>query len=296
MSLSPAEAYKALVAATHARMQAPWQVIALQGVMGGFWIGLGSLFCLHVQSNLLPYGKGVAILVAGAVFPLGLIGLVVTGGHLFTGNCFLVTPGLLNGSLGRMRMMAMLAGTWFTNFVGCVFVAVVIHWAGWSDNEAIADRAKNVATAKVSLSFVQCFARGLAANWMVCLGLFQAFASGKDGFARMFSIWLPLFALAALGFEHSVANMFYIVVGILSGAEISMAQFFFDNMITATISNALIGALVGLAMALTYDEHFQPSPASLQEPPAKAHKEVALPTLMTTAVQEPSKIAPNESV
>merc|ERR1712054_94177 len=85
-----------------------------------------------------------------------------------------------------------------------------------------------VAEGKVSHSWGTTFVRGIGANWLVCLAMWQALAA-KDGVSKILGVWFPVFAFTALGFEHSIANMFYIVTGMQVGADVSFLQFMVNN-------------------------------------------------------------------
>merc|ERR1712150_99398 len=116
-----------------------------------------------------------------------------------------------------------------------------------------------VAEGKVSHPFHVAFVRGLGANWLVCLAMWQGMA-GKDGISKILGVWFPVFAFTALGFEHSIANMFYIVTGMQVGADVSVSQFLPANELPVTLGNFFSGFVcLGLVAWMTYDARFTAS-------------------------------------
>ncbi|MCD8394011.1 MAG: formate/nitrite transporter family protein [Bacteroidales bacterium] len=123
------------------------------------------------------------------------------------------------------------------------FVFLLVYWCGLLDNPAFAQALSGIATAKVSMPWIMVMLKGIGANWLVCLALWLAMA-GTSLLEKAFGCWLPVMAFVALGFEHSIANMFFLPAGMLSGAEITVWQAIWDNLIPATIGNIIGGALL----------------------------------------------------
>jgi formate/nitrite transporter len=169
-----------------------------------------------------------------------------------------IVPALLNGSLPRARVVAFLVLSWFTNFTGCLLVDYIISYQGeWVQQEPVASWMRTVAEGKVSHSWMTIFVRGIGANWLVCLAMWQALAA-KDGISKILGVWFPVFAFTALGFEHSIANMFYIVTGMQVGADVSFLQFMVNNEVPVTLGNFLAGFLcLGVVAWLSYDARVQ---------------------------------------
>ena len=105
---------------------------------------------------------------------------------------------------------------------------------------------------KVAMSWLVVFIKGIGANWCVCLAVWLALA-GHSLIEKMAACWLPVMAFVALGYEHSIANMFFIPLGMLEGAQVSVGQFVFDNLIPATLGNIAGGAIfVGCVHAMLH--------------------------------------------
>lgn len=197
--------------------------------------------------------------VGGVLFPLGLIALVWTGGHLFTGNCLALCPGFMNGQLPRFRVFLVYLINWWGNFGGSAFVAFVIAYSGtWTQTEPLKSWAIEVGKEKMAETFLETYLRGLAANWMVTWAIWNGWVTGSDGGAKFLGIWFPGFALAAMGYEHSIADMFYVFTAQLAGAPISGLDFLVKSLLPATLGNFSAGFFfMGCTMWLTYDPRFK---------------------------------------
>jgi formate/nitrite transporter len=256
---SPAETYAAMCEVARHKIMAPWHVQIVQGVLAGCYVALGGLLAITFEAGFdETVSHTLGMLVGGAVFPMGLIAVVTTGANLFTGNCMYIVPPLLNGTLPRGRTIAFLVLSWFTNFAGCLFVDYVISYQGeWVQKDPVKTWMQGVAEGKVSHSWLTTFVRGLGANWLVCLAMWQAIAA-KDGVSKVLGVWFPVFAFTALGFEHSIANMFYIVTGMQVGGNCTVVQFLVDNEVPVTLGNFVSGFFfLGVVAWMSYDKRFQ---------------------------------------
>jgi formate/nitrite transporter len=259
---SPAETYAYMVKSTASKILAPLHLQVLQGVIAGIYLSFGGLmaitFMAHVQA---VGGHGPAMLVGGAVFPVGLIAIVNFGGSLFTGNCMYIVPALLNREVRVGRVFGFLCVSWLSNFFGCLVFMYLISVPGeWVTQDPILSFWKALAKRKASLTFVKAFTRGIGANWLVCLALWQGMAA-KDGVSKMFGLWFPVFTFVAIGFEHSVANMFLVTNGIEIGGDVSVTDLLVANLLPVTLGNFVSGfCFMGLPAWVLYDPWFQPKP------------------------------------
>lgn len=245
-------------------------VLAL-AVLGGAFIGLGAIFSTTVAAGaaVLPYG--LARLVIGIAFSLGLILVIVGGAELFTGNNLIVmawaSRSVTTGQLLR-NWVLVYAG----NLAGALSVAVLMYYSRQYEfgKGAVGSAALSIANAKVNLDFLQAVTLGVLCNVLVCLAVWLCF-SARSTTDRIFAIVPPITAFVAAGFEHSIANMYFIPMGILirnGGSEafwtnshdtasaytsLSWENFFFRNLIPVTIGNIIGGAaLVGLTYWFIY--------------------------------------------
>jgi len=231
----------------------PVAVLTL-AVLAGAFISFGAMFYTVVMTNS-GLGFGLGRMVGGLAFCLGLILVVVGGAELFTGNVLIVM-----GWAHRKVTTGALARSWalvyIGNLIGALAMAAMAHWSGFMhmSGDAVATTAIKVASAKVNLPFDVAFIRGVLCNALVCLAIWLCFAA-RSVTDKILAIIFPITAFVALGFEHSIANMYFIPAGILasgsSGAEISNLDLsgFINNLVPVTLGNIVGG---GVFVALSY--------------------------------------------
>lgn len=242
--------------------------LILLGIAAGFFIGIGaeaSSLAMHGISNV-----GLARTVAGAVFPIGLMLIVLLGGELFTGNC-LISMAVYDKKAKLKGMIRNLTIVYISNFIGAALMAWMINNCGqlnFSDGGAGAFTIK-VALGKVGIDPMQAIVSGILCNVLVCLAIFMA-ATAKDVAGKCIAIFFPIFVFVISGFEHCVANMYYIPAGIfaaqnplyaakatelygITAEQLSGLNFgtMFSNLIPVTIGN-IIGGMVFVGLLYWY--------------------------------------------
>lgn len=187
--------------------------------------------------------------VGAAIFPAGLAMVLVAGSELFTGNCLLVIP-LLEKEITFAQMLRNWLIVYIGNLVGGLLITSMAVCAGTFDS--VYEAVVNTAAAKVSLSFGAALLRGILCNFLVCLGVWMAFAAKSVG-GKIAGLFFPVFVFVLCGFEHSIANMFYIPAGILEAARFDVAAdglsvygMFVKNLLPVTLGNIIGGAGLGL--------------------------------------------------
>ena len=221
---------------------------ATLGLLAGAFIAFGAMFFTLVMTNH-HLGLGPARLLGGIAFSLGLILVVVAGAELFTGNNLIVMA-WADRKVTTIQLLRNWTLVYIANLIGAVGAAVLVYWSGTLSigGGAVADTALNIAVAKVNINPYQAFVRGILCNALVCLAVWLCFAA-RDVASKILAIIFPISAFVALGFEHSVANMYFIPLGIfISGGEIGLADFL-TNLIPVTIGNVIGG---GLFVAIVY--------------------------------------------
>jgi len=218
-------------------------------ILGGAFIAFGGLLTVMVAGGMpgIAVGNpGLIKFVAGALFPIGLIMVSLTGADLFTSDCTAFTLPLLQKRLQVGRFLKFLLLSYIFNFIGAQIVAWLLSsHIGMLGNDPWQAYLHNLAGAKVDQTFLKVFIKGIGANWLVCLGMWMGYA-GKDVIGKCIGIWIPVMLFVTLGYEHSIANMFFIPAAIYSGAGISWGDFVVNNLIPATLGNFVGGAgLVG---------------------------------------------------
>jgi formate/nitrite transporter len=228
-------------------------------VLAGAFVAFGALFSTVVSTSgdgSIPYGP--SRLLAGMVFSLGLVLVVVGGAELFTGNN-LVVMAWASRRVTTWSVLRSWAVVYVGNFAGAVAVAWLVHQSGVLDSAdgAVRERALDTAAAKTDLAFGQAVVRGVLANVLVCLAIWLCL-SARSVVDKVAAIVLPVSAFVAAGFEHSVANMYFVPVGLFTGGAgsrsgLSWERFLTKNLVPVTLGNLIGGVvLVGLVYWFVY--------------------------------------------
>jgi formate transporter len=241
------------IGVTKARL--PLLTVATLGVLAGGFIGLGALYFTLITSDT-SLGFAASRLLGGVTFSLGLILVVVAGAELFTGNNLLVmawaSKRITTSELVRNWLIVYLA-----NFAGALGLVLLVflsdHWQ--MGNGAVGANAVRIAAAKAALSFPEAFFKGILCNILVCLAVWLALAA-RSVVDKICAIIFPISAFVAAGFEHSIANMYFIPLGILlkdripvGGAENLSWLVLWSNLVPVTLGNIVGG---GVMVALVY--------------------------------------------
>lgn len=251
---SPAQAANDFRLAALDKCKRPFWEFALMAILGGTFIAIGGLLTVMVAGGMpgvAAVNPGIVKFVAGALFPVGLIMVSITGADLFTSNCASFTFPLMRRELPLSKVALVLVISYLFNFIGAQFIAYVL-----SANVRLLDsdpwRAYliNYTELKMNQDFMTVLWKGIGANWLVCLGMYMGYA-GKDIIGKCIGIWIPVMLFVTLGYEHSIANMFFMPAAIYVGADITWSSFIVDNLVPATIGN-LIGGSVLVGMVYWY--------------------------------------------
>ncbi len=220
--------------------------------LAGAYIALGGALSIAVGSGfpeIATANPGIQKLLSGLVFPVGLMLVVILGADLFTGNNALLIPPVFERKLTMGKVIANWTAVWCLNFAGALAVAYfLIYLPGTLSTGPYEEAIGKIAVSKTSLGFWPVLLKGIGANWCVCLAVWLALSGRRLG-EKLLACEVPVFAFVALGFEHCVANMFFIPLAMMQGAPVSAGEFIVGNLIPATIGNIIGGALfVGAAM------------------------------------------------
>jgi formate/nitrite transporter len=237
-------------------------------VLAGAFIAMGAIFATTVTAGSAHMPYGVARLLAGVTFSLGLILVVVAGAELFTGNNLIVMA-WASRRVSTARLLRNWALVYAGNFAGAIATAGILY-AGRQyafGKGAVGEQALAIAAGKTSLGFVQAIALAAFCNALVCLAVWLAYGARTTA-DKILAIIPPIAAFVASGFEHSVANMFFIPMGLflkanhafVAGhqapanlANLTWARFFWANLLPVTIGNVLGGSvMVGLVYWFVY--------------------------------------------
>jgi len=267
---TPAEIVEANVKAGEGKGNLPLGRMILMGMLAGAFIAIGgaaSNTAAHAIENV-----GVARTVAGAIFGVGLMLVVFMGAELFTGNCLMITS-VMDKKITWAKAIRNLVVVYFSNLLGAlIFDALLVYSGNLNYTSGLLGAYTiKVAIGKIVLSPVQCITSGILCNILVCFAVLMAVAA-KDIVGKIWAIFFPIWAFVICGFEHCVANMFYIPAGMMAKANpvyvekaieaygLTMEQIegltvmnSFANFIPVTIGNIIGGMIfVGVPMYLIH--------------------------------------------
>ena len=235
------------------------RVFALSLLAGAF-IAFGAVFFTFVTHDS-TLGQGITKLLGGLVFCLGLILVVLAGAELFTGNNLLVMA-YVDKKITFAQLLRNWGVVFIGNFIGSLAIVALIylsdHWG--SESARVGAKALLIANAKVGLPFMQALVRGILCNALVCLAVWLCFG-GHSSIDKILCILFPITAFVTLGFEHSVANMYFIPAGLLIKADaelmsvvqpllpasadlsqLTLSGFLLNNLLPVTIGNIIGGS------------------------------------------------------
>lgn len=220
--------------------------LAVLSMMAGAFIALGGVLSVTVGfgvPGIAAVNPGVQKLLSGLMFPVGLFLIVLFGGELFTGNNAVLMPGCYSGRFGFLTVVRHWALVWLFNFAGAlVFTWLFVYMSGLTSSEPYHSAIIKIAEGKAALPWSVAFVKGIAANWCVCLAVWLCLMAETIP-AKFLACWIPVGAFVVLGYEHSIANMFFIPAGMLEGADVSVGGLM-GNLIPVTLGNIAGGALL----------------------------------------------------
>jgi len=280
---APGDIAKAAINSGCTKCTTTWDKLLILAFLAGAYIAFGALLAEIVAGGLsaglvqtaadgstLKYAMPTGLLkfATGALFPVGLCLVVIAGSELFTGNCMFAPIAWLDKKITLKGFAINWTLVYIGNLIGSLFVAYCLaYWSGLFSAVPFAPWAMSVANGKLALTMDDAFLRGIGCNWLVCLAVWLAIAS-DDIVSKMLGIWFPIMAFVTIGFEHSVANMFFIPLGIalandsgitsLAGVNMALypklgaglttdwVNFIINNLIPVTIGN-IVGAAIFVA-------------------------------------------------
>lgn len=218
------------------------QAKLILGFIGGAMISLGYLAYIRVISSVAEDWGSFASFIGACVFPVGLIVILLGGGELITGNMMAVASAWFEKKASAKDVILNWLTITFANLVGALFVAYFFgHIVGLTSSGVFLEETIAVAQAKIAATPLQAFISGIGCNWFVGLALWLCYGA-KDGAGKILAIWFPVMTFVAIGFQHSVANMFIIPAAIFEGGA-TWSQFI-QNVIPVYFGNIVGGAVM----------------------------------------------------
>lgn len=238
-------------------------------ILVGIFIGLGGIYFTFATTQI-TINDSFTQIIGGVTFSLGLILVVIAGSELFTGNNLMLMS-LIGKKISPMRLIRNWLIVYIGNFIGSTLIASLLYLTHvWSNNDGdLAIRAISIANHKVNLNFSDAFFLAILCNILVCLAIWLA-TSGRSVTSKIFAIVFPISAFVALGFEHSIANMYFISFALIlledpsihgifqqSGILVDLSNLnmigFFNNLLPVTLGNIVGGSIfIGLAYWISF--------------------------------------------
>ena len=220
--------------------------LLLLSFLAGVYITMGGLLSILVAYGFPEFSQANPVfskLAMGVSFPVGIMLVVVAGAELFTGNTAYFIPAVMEKQVRWSGVFRNWTVVWIGNFIGSLFFLFFFVYltAVLSDNCWI-DGLDKIAIAKTSNPFYKTVLKGIGANWLVCLAMWLGM-SAKTISGKILGLWWPVMTFVTVGYEHAIANMFFLPMAMLNGSEISIVDMFVKNLIPATIGNIIGGAL-----------------------------------------------------
>lgn len=226
-----------------------WKLLVL-AVMAGAYISFGAYASTMASFNLTADAAtfGLGKLVSAMVFPVGLMMVVLCGAELFTGNCLMIT-GVLGKRITTPAMLRNWVIVYIGNFIGAMIVVFMVCYSGLLKSAGGLLGAVTVKTAigKTGLAFGKAFVLGIMCNWLVCLAVWMA-TGAQTAIGKIFSIYFCIMLFVLAGFEHSIANMYFIPAGILASENEAFVQLLGLDVSGLTFGNFLVNNLLPVTL------------------------------------------------
>lgn len=235
---APAEMARRVEAAGVVKAGLPFGKLFMLAILAGAFIAFGGAFFTTVMTEP-GLGYGPAKLLGGMAFSLGLILVVIGGAELFTGNALIVMA-WADGKVTTAALLRNWGVAFVGNAIGAVGLAFAVYASGILDAGPVRETAVAIASAKMKLPVTDAFIRAILCNVLVCLAVWLTFAAHTVT-GKAVAILFPITAFVALGFEHSIANLYLIPVGMLAGAEGGVSGLI-GNLVPVTLGNIVGGA------------------------------------------------------
>lgn len=254
---TPTQTIDAIIAAGEYKSKVSTLYLAVQSLYAGLIVGVGGMACMCISGNMPGIKEdnpAIPKFFFGGCFGFALLMIVGTKAELFTGNTMFMMSAWIQGKCSWQMLLRSWFVSFFMNFLGTLIIAYVFcGYTGYFDNDPLRSHAASFATIKVGPStWGQVFVKGIGANWMVCFALWLSFTTDSVT-GKIVGMWMPVQYFVSIGFEHSIANMFIVPLGIICGADVTFWDFIWLNLIPTTLGNIVGGALlIGAWMTLMF--------------------------------------------
>jgi len=255
-TLKPQQVAVAMVEAAVTKHRTRIDLIFFKAFLAGAMLSFGGLLSEIINGGspgLTASNPGIVKILAGFVFPVGLVMIVLQGQELLTSNMMVFPMGVLKRAVPWWSLPLNWLVVTFGNLTGSLFfAAILVKYSGVISTApynaaVVAFAIKKAVTPK----WHQIFLRGIGCNWLVCIAVWQA-AGARDTVSKIYAIWIPIWIFVACGFDHVVANMFSIPLGIMFHADLTTAEYIRKSFIASYIGNIIGALLVALPAVYFY--------------------------------------------
>lgn len=223
--------------------------LAILSVFAGVFISLSAFSYIVINTGMSALNPTYAKFISGICFSFGLFAVVVSGGELFTGNILLVAP-FLAKKITFPKMIRNWVVVYLFNFIGAIFISLCVYYSSLTTPQMYQFLHK-ICIVKTASPWLELLFKGIGCNILVCLGVWMTYAS-KDAVGKFFACLMSIIVFLVCGFEHSIANMFYLVFAYITN-DISLGAMFYD-LVPVTVGNIIGGALVAIGYYFAYRE------------------------------------------
>lgn len=239
--LSPTEISKHIIETSESKVNLTTLNTLLLAIMAGLYVGFGGFSYILIGQTMVNIDIGLMKFLGAIVFPVGLMFITFTGSELFTGDA-LMTMGVMDKRISLIKMLRTWTLVYIGNLIGSVMLAFVLFKSGMI-TEPVRNLAFSISADKLSISFSSAIMRGILCNILVVLGVWFSHAATDVG-SKIWAIWFPIMLFALTGFEHCIANMFFLPLARFAGLEFSWLNMWTNNIIPVTIGNIIGGGII----------------------------------------------------
>ncbi|KAI0699534.1 Formate/nitrite transporter [Cytidiella melzeri] len=259
-TLKPAQVAVVMVEAAIAKHKTRPDKLFMKAVAAGALLSFGGLLSEIIQggaAGLNENNPGIVKVLGGFVFPVGLVMIVLGGYELLTSNMMVFPMALIKRAVPLWGLPLNWVVVTFGNLVGSLFFAAIItKYSGIVSTDPYKSFAITFALHKAQQpEWHQIFLRGIGCNWLVCIAVWQA-AGARETFSKIIAVWFPIWVFVACGFDHVVANMFSVPLGIMFGADLTTAEYIRKSLIAAYLGNIVGALIVGLPAVYMYLDEY----------------------------------------
>jgi formate/nitrite transporter len=253
-TLTPAEVSVAILDQAVSKHNTPYQTVFMKAFLAGVMLSFGGLLDEVISggaAGLTASNPGIVKILGGAVFPVGLVMIVLNGYELLTSNMMVFPMGVVKRVIPWWSLPVNWIIVTFGNLTGSLFFgAILVKYSGIISTAPYNEYVVSFALKKAAEpEWHQIFLRGIACNWLVCIAVWQGIGA-RDTISKVVGIWIPIWIFVSCSYDHVVANMFSVPLGIMFGADLTVAEYIRKSLIAAYLGN-IIGALF-VGMPATY--------------------------------------------